>query len=288
MAYSKNPHLAKVRMDAVRLVKWRGWSTRQVARYTGFAQSAIVKWCKRDACDGMRPIATRRSDPRNHPNSLPADIVALIVAKRKKLKRCAEVVQRSLQRDGITVSLSSVKRTLERKGLTKKRGLWKHYHPPQERPLASNPGDLVQIDTIHFLEDDRRTYVYTLIDVCSRWAYAQAFERINSQNSAAFLRKAQRKAAFEFRCIQSDHGSEFSQHFTERIGIKHRHSRVRKPNDNGHLERFNRTLQDECLRQCRINAKALNRALQKYLPYYNGQRIHMGINFQTPEEILQK
>ena len=47
MAYSKNPHLAKVRMEAVRLVKWRGWSTRQAARYTGFAQGTIVKWCQR-------------------------------------------------------------------------------------------------------------------------------------------------------------------------------------------------------------------------------------------------
>ncbi len=288
MAYSKNPHLAKVRMDAVRLVKWNSWSTRQAARYTGFAQSTIVKWCQRDACSGMRPIPTRESIPKHHPNILPADIVALIVAKRKKLKRCAEVIHRSLLNEGVAVSLSSVKRTLDRKGLTNKRSPWKRYHPPQERPLASNPGDLVQMDTIHFLENGKRTYVYTLIDVFSRWAFAQAFERISSGNSIAFLRKAQAKAAFEFHCIQSDHGPEFSNHFTERIGINHRHSRVRKPNDNGHLERFNRTLQDECLRQCRVNAKAHNRALQKYLPYYNGQRLHMGINFKTPQEILQK
>ena len=288
MAYSKNPHLAKVRMDAVRLVKWRGWSTRQASRYTGFAQSTIVKWCKRDRDYGTRPILTRQSIPKNHPNALPDNIVAMIVAKRKEIKRCAEVVQRSLQKDGIAVSLSSVKRTLDRKGLINKRSPWKHYHPPRERPLASNPGDLVQMDTIHFLENGKRTYVYTLIDVFSRWAFAQASERISSGNSIAFLRKAQAKASFEFQCVQSDHGPEFSQHFTERIGINHRHSRVRKPNDNGHLERFNRTLQDECLRQCRINAKAHNRALQKYLPYYNGQRLHMGINFKTPQEILQK
>jgi transposase InsO family protein len=275
-------------MDAVRLVKWHGWSTRQVARYTGFAQSAIVKWCKRDQCDGMRPILTRESAPKNHPNALPNDIVDAIVARRKKIRRCAEVVHRSLVRDGIKTSLSSVKRTLDRKGLTVKRSPWKRYHPPKERPVASNPGDLVQIDTIHFLENGKRTYVYTLIDVCSRWAFAQAFGKANAKNSVVFLTKAQRKALFQFKCIQSDHGSEFSQYFTERIGVSHRHSRVRQPNDNSHLERFNRTLQDECLRSCPTNTKALNRALQKYLPYYNGQRLHMGINFKTPEEILQK
>lgn len=284
MAYSKNPHLAKVRMDAVRL----GWSTRQAARYIGFAQSTIIKWCQRDPCQGMRPIPTREPIPKNHPNALSSEIVDAIIAKRKKLKRCAEVVHRSLLRDGVVCSLSSVKRTLDRKGLTKKRSPWKRYHPPQKRPLASNPGDLVQMDTIHFLENGRRTYVYTLLDVFSRWAYAKAFERANSRNSIAFLTKAQRKASFQFKCVQSDQGSEFSQHFTERIRINHRHSRVRKPNDNSHLERFNRTLQDECLKNCLLNAKALNQALQKYLPYYNEQRLHMGIGFKTPQEILQK
>jgi len=288
MAYSKNPHLAKVRMDAVRLVKWRGWSTWQVSRYTGFSQSAIVKWCRKDRNFGHRPIPTKEPIPKNHPNALEPTIVEAIVAKRKKLRRCAEVVHRSLLKDGVVTSLSSVKRTLDRQGLTKKRSPWKRYHPSQDRPLASNPGDLVQMDTIHFLENGRRTYVYTLLDVYSRWAYAKAYERANSRNSISFLTKARRKAMFQFRCIQSDHGSEFSQHFTERIGVNHRHSRVRKPNDNGHLERFNRTLQDECLRDCPLNAKALNRALQHYLPYYNEQRLHMGIDFQTPQEILQK
>ena len=35
IAYSKNPELLKVRRDAVRLVKYRGWFTRKVARYFG-------------------------------------------------------------------------------------------------------------------------------------------------------------------------------------------------------------------------------------------------------------
>ena len=44
MAYTKNPHLPRVRMQAAKLVIEKGWSARQVARHTGFNQSTIVKW----------------------------------------------------------------------------------------------------------------------------------------------------------------------------------------------------------------------------------------------------
>lgn len=275
-------------MDAVRLAKWRGWSTRRAARYTGYSQSAIAKWCQRDTGQGFLPIPTRSSKPKHHPRALSPEVVAAIVAKRKEIRRCAEVIHRSLLKDGLAISLSSVKRTLKRKGLINPRSPWKRYHAPQPRPLASNPGDLVQIDTIHFQENGKRIYVYTLLDVHSRWAFAWASAKANTAASIKFLARAQDQASFKFNCIQSDHGSEFSQHFTERIGVTHQHSRVRKPNDNGHLERFNRTLQEECLRYCKLSIKAINHAIKKYLNYYNGQRLHMGINFQTPCEILQK
>ena len=121
MAYTKNPHLPRLRMEAVRLVKYRGWSTRQVARYTGFSQSAIVKWCAKDETGGWERIATLSSKPKNHPKQLPAEIVAAIVAERLAHGRCAEHVQAALARKDIVVSLPSVKRTLARQELLKSR-----------------------------------------------------------------------------------------------------------------------------------------------------------------------
>jgi len=132
-----------------------------------------------------------------------------------------------------------------------------------------------------------RIYVYTLIDVCSRWCYAWATDRINTRLSIKFLKMAQGLASFKFNCIQSDHGSEFSQHFTERIKILHRHSRVRKPNDNAHLERFNRTLQEECLNNLPVDVKLMKRAIPKYLTYYNTERLHLGLNLKTPISMIQ-
>ena len=86
--------------------------------------------------------------------------------------------------------------------------------------------------------------------------------------------------------LQSDHGSEFSTSFSERARIKHRHSRVRRPNDNAHLERFNRTIQEECLDALPKDTRIINRNLPKYLRYYNEKRHHFGLNLQTPLKVI--
>lgn len=86
--------------------------------------------------------------------------------------------------------------------------------------------------------------------------------------------------------VQSDNGAEFSGRFTERVNAMHRHTRVRRPNDNAHLERFNRTVQEECLDTVPKNVDDLNAALKKYLPYYNEKRLHFGLKLQTPSEVL--
>jgi len=289
MAYSKNPHLPRVRMEAVNLV-YQGWNQRKVARHFGLGSGTVSKWLKKDRNWGLRPIDTLSSRPHHHPNQLKPELVDAIVKQRKKRNRCAEVVHKELLNQGIVVSLSSVKRTLKRKGLIRKRSHLKRWHFSVARPVAVSPGDLVQIDTIHFLLEGKIFYVYTLLDVASRWACAKVSMRINTHNSLRFAKEAQRLAGFKFKMIQSDHGSEFSTWFTEhmgKLGISHRHIRVRKSNDNGHIERFNRTLQEECLNKVNFNPESFQRAINEYLPYYNNERLHLGLHFKTPLECVQ-
>ena len=89
--------------------------------------------------------------------------------------------------------------------------------------------------------------------------------------------------------IQTDNGSEFSTWCTHgwlKLDIKHRHGRVRKSNDQAYVERFNRTVQEECLDYIPNNSTALQRALSKYLIYYNNERTHMGINYLVPAQLI--
>lgn len=286
MAYTKNPHLPKVRQDATLLVH-RGWGVRQVARYIGVSPGTITKWMKKAKVYGHHPIPTLSSRPKHHPKQLTKELIWKIYHKRVLIKRSAEVVHQELINDGVFVSLSSVKRTLDRSGLLKKRSPWKRYHPPMLRPDVEKQGDLVQVDTIHLLTPEgKRVYVFTLLDVYSRWAYAHTYTHANTATALRFVQKAQRLASFRFKTLQSDHGSEWSQWFTDHVFSLHRHSRVRRPNDNAHLERFNRTIQEEGLDGVPRTVRDLNKALEKYLPHYNGKRLHFGLNLRTPMQAL--
>jgi transposase InsO family protein len=286
MSYTTNPKLPRLRAKAVEMVR-QGKTVSEVARYFGYSKSAVSKWCRRVPPGGAWVIPTRSSRPKHHPKELSQAMVETIVAYKKKYPRCSEVIHQHLLNDGFSVSLSSVKRKLDHAGLVKKRSPWKRLHLSVDRPVAASPGDLVMADTIHLtVSKTKRIYVYTLIDVYSRWTYAWAVDRISAKKSVGFLKRAQGMAPFSFRCIQSDNGPEFSQHFTERIKILHRHSRVRKPNDNSYLERFNRTLQEECLNALPTEVRRFNLALPRYLEYYNTERLHMGIQFKTPTALI--
>jgi transposase InsO family protein len=286
MSYTQNPYMPRVRRDAADMVR-RGFSPTEVGRRYGVGSSTVCKWVRKARVYGYHPIPTRSSRPKHHPQQLSKELVDTILTKRLLHNRCSEVVHAELQNEGVEVSLSSVKRTLERNYLIKKRSPWKRYHPHQERPYVLNPGDLVELDTIHLMvSEKKRIYVLTLIDVHSRWGYAKAYERINGATSVVFLKEAERHASFHFKTIQTDHGSEFSSYFSGRIQKTHRFTRIGKPNDNAHIERFNRTIQEECLDREEKKVEALNKALRHYVPYYNTKRLHLGIALRTPIQLL--
>ncbi len=265
---------------------------RRVARRFGVEPSTVSRWCRLPMATGWHPLPTRSSRPKTSPRALKKEIVTAIIQKRIGRRRCGQVIHQELLRDGISVSLPSVQRTLDRIGLLKKRSVWKRPHDPTPRPVALYAGALIQCDTVHIrAPDGTKIYVYTLIDLFSRWAYAEVIDKISAHRSVQFVRQAQKKAPFQFKMIQTDHGPEFSTWFThglETRHVNHRHSRVRKPNDNAHIERFNRTVQEECLDRTTHTISEFKKALKLYLSYYNTERIHMGLNYKTPEEVLRR
>ena len=278
--------MPRVRRDAADMVR-RGFTVTQVAHRFGVGTSTISKWVKKAHLLGHVPIPTRSSRPIHHPKQLSDDLIWKIFHKRLLTKRCAEVVHRELLNEGVRTSLSSVKRTLERMGLIKKRSPWKRFHPHVDRPSVEKPGDLVQIDTIHTMQSEKkRMYTFVLIDVYSRWVYAKSYQKMNTHATLRFVREAERCAPFRFRMLQSDHGPEFGSWFVSQIQKEHRYTRIGKPNDNAHIERMNRTLQEECLDKEIRTPEAFNRALRKYLPYYNTKRLHLGISLKSPMQLL--
>lgn len=288
MAYSNNPNLPRVRMEAVKRVR-AGWSIRSTARYYGFTHGAIINWLRKSPSNQKQIIPTQSSRPWSHPQALSPEMVEIILSYRRERNQCAEILHYRLGADGHQVSLSSVKRTLKRNQMTRF-SKWKKWHQYPPRPLAEKPGILVQIDTIHDGGHENRLYIYTLLDVCSRWAFAIPALRINTHQSLGFVENAKIFSPFQFQTLQSDHGPEFSKWFTKRInerGMAHRHSRVRQPNDNAHLERFNRTIQEECISRIPRSLVSWKKEIPEYLRYYNEERPHMGLQMKTPLYIIK-
>jgi transposase InsO family protein len=293
MAYTTNPQLPRLRMQAVLMVR-RGASTREAAKYFGYNQSTVARWVQRADAElliGSENLPTLSSRPKSHPKALAPEIVAAIVTERLKHRRCAEVVQDSLREQGVVVSLSSVKRTLARQELLRPKSKWKRIRPHTERPLALQPGDLVQIDTVHFIDwrTYQRFYLYTLIDLYSRTAYAEVHNKLRQTISLDVTLRAQRAMGFHFVTVQSDNGPEFQRYFHDMLqakGVALRHSRVRQSNDNAHIERFNRTIQDECVGKYPTQDSVTQVKLNSFLRYYNTERKHMGIALKRPSDLL--
>ena len=295
MPYTSNPHASRARMNARNDVVWRGLSCQQAALKYGVNRSTVFRWVRRAkelSINGNSLIDTLPSRPKHHPNELKPKIVKRIIELRKQLKRCAPVIHRHLQLEGIDTSLSSVARVLRRHNLTRRKKQATMYKSVYKRPEASAPGTLVQMDTVHIQRgDSSRFYIYTLIDLYSRLAYAEYHPKLRQYISFAVIKRAQGYFGFPFSMLQTDHGPEFNQGLTFMLGtkdIKLRHSRIRTPNDNAHVERFNRTIQEECFGSKDPNEKTIKEDLQNYIHYYNYDRLHMSLNLMTPTQFVAK
>ncbi len=291
MAYTSNPYAPKARKEATNLVK-KGLGTTEVARMYGVNRTTLWRWLKRASKHSREFIPTLPSQPKSHPNQVPEDTVRRLVELRLKLGRCAPVLHAHLILEGYSTSPSSVSRVLKREGLVRKKKRQARYYTPLPRPVSDCPGALVQVDTIHFVRaDGSRFYVYALIDTFSRLAYAEYHPKLRQRISLAVIKNAQNKFGFKFSTVQTDNGPEFKDFLDialRRDRILLRHSRVRKPNDNAHVERFNRTIQEECFQSKPPNQRTASRQIEEYLIYYNNQRLHLSLGLQTPTAFVAK
>ena len=315
MAYYMGKDIEKSRGNAVQEVILEKRSIAQVARRFGKNRSTIYRWIKKWRMQQNvllenpgRPsrtlgkvfrwrcvkwnIPTLSSAPKTHPNALNADIISAILRIRQRRYECAEIVHYKLAKEGINISLSSIKRVIKRNELWRKK---RRYRWNEKRPLPTAPGELIQTDTVHYVNplNHSKMYIYTVIDLYTRMAYAKISPNLSEKGATETIFEAQEFMDFPFKMVQSDNGAEFQNHFQGRLnskGIKTRHSRVRHPNDDAHIERFNRTLRKECIGQYNPNKNInfIDHKLNRFIRYYNYDRIHLGIGLKTPYEVLQR
>ncbi|PIU58308.1 MAG: integrase, partial [Deltaproteobacteria bacterium CG07_land_8_20_14_0_80_38_7] len=91
--------------------------------------------------------------------------------------------------------------------------------------------------------------------------------------------------------IISDNGSQFMsgdfKNFLREVGLTHVRTSRNYPQSNGKIERFHRTLKDECLsKQSLIDLDDAKQQIVRYIDKYNTKRLHSALNYLTPEDYL--
>lgn len=201
---------------------------------------------------------------------------------------------------------------------------------PVVRYTADRPGDLVHLDVLHVAtaKGFGHLYQFTVVDDCTRQAWATLAKVRSASEALNALKAAEAAFGYRFKAVMTDNDATFTltalpqlwkgasqappTRFTQTLrewGVKHRLTRVRRPQTNGKVERFHRTIREEhwrpfeaqlgtALRPPSRNAQAawVARAkallevqdwlggLHTYLHYYNGERPHSALGDRTPNQ----
>lgn len=301
------------RMLLARCVVIDRWPLRRAAERFGVSQTTAKRWADRYrelGAAGMRGRSSRpHRSPRRTPTRIERRILGLRVARRWGPARIAF-------RLGLTVS--TVGRVLRRYGApplrftdpatgTRIRGS----RPAPVRYERAAPGELVHVDVkklgripdggghrVHGRAAARSikktakpgyAYLHHALDDHSRLAYSEILPDERQETVAAFWTRA---AAFFAGCgitvarVLTDNGSAYrSKLFAQTLGssIKHKRTRPYRPQTNGKVERFNRTLLEEWA-YARPYASEAERvaAYADFLHRYNHHRGHTALGGQPP------
>jgi transposase InsO family protein len=189
--------------------------------------------------------------------------------------------------------------------------LLERYSPEfRERHIQTkHAGHLVAVDTffVGTLKGVGKVYLQSVLDCHSRHAWGRLYTS-KMPVTAVHVLNTDVLPFFEehggrIETILSDNGREFcgrpDRHpyelFLQLEGIEHRTTKVRRPQSNGFIERFHRTLLDEHLRTkgrttWYETVGEMQEDLETYLEHYNRKRPHRGrgMNGRTPYEVFTK
>lgn len=176
--------------------------------------------------------------------------------------------------------------------------------------IKEKAGDMAHIDC-HYLAKDivsdvkEQLFLIGVIDDASRIVSVEIIP--NTQSLSAMFATMRmfnyfrKNHSIEFKELLSDNGSEFGgknikfpeKHPFERLliemGIKHRYTRPYRPQTNGKIERFWKTIESDLLENMVFDSlEHLQDELGQYIYYYNYERPHQGINGDNPVSFLKK
>jgi transposase InsO family protein len=296
---------------------------RAACRAMGVHHSTYYRWAARVERFGLEALRPRERRRPRMPNQLGPHLEQRVVAFALGQPGFGPArISAELAREkwgGLRISTHGVWLVLKRHGLNTRRkrlalvaGYAAVYErkpaaPEPERHIdASRPGEIVGLDCFYVgrLSGTKGTvWQYSAIDVASGYAWAELHTSprnpLAKHCSALVDRVAAglAQAGWRLENVITDNGSEFRSHELtsrlHRLGVRQRRIRAGRPTSNGHVERLQLTILEECWRPSFSRSlvpklTALQRDLADYLDYYNFDRAHTGrlTKGRVPAEIV--
>lgn len=177
--------------------------------------------------------------------------------------------------------------------------------------IMSKIGELVHIDChqlskgITIAEPDKTYYLLGVLDDYSRTCWVELMEDKKSLTVMFAVLKAfnmlKHRYGIEIESVMTDNGAEFGsgkdkknkeEHPFERLlmemEMKHIYTKPYRPQTNGKIERFWKTLKEDFTEDSLFNDKEdLKNELLGFIAYYNEHRPHSSLNGKTPKEICE-
>jgi transposase InsO family protein len=155
------------------------------------------------------------------------------------------------------------------------------------------PLGYLQLDGVKVCWNGETCYFLSALEVKTRRAWVVRCPRINSLHAKRLLETVLGQVSYTIHTIHTDNGSEFKAYFDQAVQdlkLTHLWSPPRTPKVHAHMERFNKTLQEEFvdyhIDDAFIDPELFNQKLTQWLVYYNTIRPHHSLGLLTPHQYL--
>ena len=274
-------------------------------RYHGTCSQSFRKYYNRYLQSGDEGLIPQRRGPKWKTRRMPAALEAEVIEQRRLGLNRYEIYAALRERGGTTPSPSAIYRAFVRHGLNRRS---KPMLEEKRRIIKEKLGELGHVD-LHQLSRDcflmppqKPAYVISLIDSCSRLAWAEVVESKKALpvmfKTLKLINTLNTRYGLAFAEMLTDNGAEFAarkrpldhpfETMLAELGIVHRYTRPYRPQTNGKVERFWRTLEDDLVEGTTFDDLAhFSNELLEYLIYYNEFRPHQALNHTTPKAFAQ-